>query len=534
MLRSCFTILLIIALFIAGCKGNSNLADGDTHGEPQNGIVDKNEQRREIVEERTAIKVILYLPVPNKHMLEKKDKLIVINEDEREVIFKSVLNNIFENEILGVQVKDNATAVVNLSSNFIVEEPLAQVLKVYAVVNTLGQFPGIERVNFTVQGDDPQKQPGWYILLSDNFYPDETFCTENWQQKSVVQLNASNSGKITTLMGLPDYFTLQGWIDKDRLFGLAGEKPVIYNLKTGTYRSLDIRAINALLSPNSKLLAYQNENDISIVSIDGSINKEITTLKDIIKTSALVSVNPMLCSWSPDGKKLLFSLQYEWDADYYVFNIENKKTKKVNTHLKDYFLTSFAGWFDNEKIIFNTRANRMLNGKQEYNFGYRSDIAVANLTNNDFYLLTSAEDGVFYEAISILPSKIYFRRYLKEKDEYYFGFINPQTLSVKYLDGIAPDFSNLYPSPQNNYFILSKTPTNLFMNSMASIYLKVGENEPEPFLHLRYNDRKPHFIWSPGGTKIAFTISIAVPRDYLNKSYITRYQTYLFQFDGMP
>lgn len=116
-------------------------------------------------------------------------------------------------------------------------------------------------------------------------------------------------------------------------------------------------------------------------------------------------------AWSPDSASLILSNQFEWDAQYYIYNLKDKNLHPLVTEADGYFVTSFGTWLDDSWIVFTARASRMHDGTFEYSFGYRSDLFLYDLRDGSYTRITSARDGEFYQAIASKYERIFFTVY---------------------------------------------------------------------------------------------------------------------------
>lgn len=210
---------------------------------------------------------------------------------------------------------------------------------------------------------------------------------------------------VRELRNLPEYFLAKNWLDENRIFGLAGTRPVVVDAKDGSCRALNVVAWWACPSPDGKLLAYGNEKGISVIGTDGRGDRLLVKARqgntDPVNAGASVLGAGVL--WSPDSARLLFWEEHEWDSDFYVLDVASGRVSAVPTHMEGYFLTSPVGWVSCDAVVFNTRASRRKDGSGEYSSGYRSDILFVSLSDGCPRLLTDAGDGEFWQALNPLP-----------------------------------------------------------------------------------------------------------------------------------
>lgn len=225
---------------------------------------------------------------------------------------------------------------------------------------------------------------------------------------AVVPLEVTPQGlarfAVRELRNLPEYFLAKNWLDEDRIFGLAGTRPLVANAKDGSHRTLNVVAWWASPSPDGRLLAYGNEKGISVIGTDGKGDRLLVkTRGNTDPGNAGASVLGGGVLWSPDSARLLFWEEHEWDSDFYVLDVASGGVSPVPAHLEGYFLTSPVGWVSSDAVVFNTRASRRKDGSGEYSSGYRSDILFVSLSGGRPRLLTDARDGEFWQALEPLP-----------------------------------------------------------------------------------------------------------------------------------
>ncbi|KUG04499.1 spore germination protein-like protein [hydrocarbon metagenome] len=77
-------------------------------------------------------------------------------------------------KLLDINIKDDGLCIVDLSSEVRqVKDEKQERLMIYAMVNTLGEFPSIKRVSFMIDGH-PSEYIGGYLDLSQPIEPDYT------------------------------------------------------------------------------------------------------------------------------------------------------------------------------------------------------------------------------------------------------------------------------------------------------------------------------------------------------------------------
>jgi len=191
------------------------------------------------------------------------------------------------------------------------------------------------------------------------------------------------------LEGVPEYYRVAGWLDQDRLIGLSGEQITIFNVVSGAVDHLGIKAWNIWLSPDRGMIAFNNETGLSCATVDGG------QVRLLVPADADMGV-PDGVVWSPDSRRMVYRVDHEWDSVHYVFDLDTGVPQELNTVLDGYFMNRAVAWPTPERILFQTVASVGHDGAREYTeIGYRGDLAVLNLENGEYSLVTGVKDGEF-------------------------------------------------------------------------------------------------------------------------------------------
>jgi hypothetical protein len=228
---------------------------------------------------------------------------------------------------------------------------------------------------------------------------------------------------------------------------------------------------------------------------------------------------------SPDSNKLLFWMENEWDSYFLFCDLTTNEIKRINTSLEGYFLTTTIGWIDNSKILFSVKARLNKDGSQSSSMsGCRSDLAVANLDNDSYTLITSSQDGVFLKGVQIL-------------DE------NTAVAQINN-DGDTPSSYVFVNLSGNNYQLIPvKNATRLAVSQVDKqlAYLtNHGRSRGNRTANLIVEDRTGKIrlakitydsiagpFWSPNGKWLLFSITYNRPVEGGGKGYLNEYKTYL-------
>ena len=157
---------------------------------------------------------------------------------------------------------------------------------------------------------------------------------------------------------------------------------LMYNDKNGGEINL-----SPVLSPDGKKVIFLSNRDvinIDILLADAESNKIITKLTSTVKKTHIDDFNYIedAGSWSPDGKKYVFSTFSEGTNVMLIVSIDNKKIRtEKEIKFKEIDYISNPEWSpDGKSIIFNG----LVNGKSDLYLYYIDTEEIKQITN-DFY-----------------------------------------------------------------------------------------------------------------------------------------------------
>jgi len=230
--------------------------------------------------------------------------------------------------------------------------------------------------------------------------------------------------------------------------------------------------------------------------------------------------------WSPDGKKLLVWYGYEWNTEFFLLNLDNGKTEPLATKMEDYFLTYATGWADEQRLVFTTRANRMKDGTQDYTFGYRSNLAVYDISTGIYELITDTGDGEFIEGISAGENGILFLHWLEERDDVTYGLMDLSG-HVKWEKDLGQVLSAVL-SPDGTSLAYVREKEIQQINKVYTLVIE-KEGKRKEAAELLIGDHLNGPFWSPRGDRLLVSFSSAVPVSENIDAYMQRYHTLVIQ-----
>lgn len=336
-----------------------------------------------------------------------------------------------------------------------------------------------------------------------------------------------NSGsQLQVVEGLPKYFRAAGWIDLRTIFGLVGATPVVYNLESGSISYPGIPAWSARLSPNRKYFSYIEEGGVYVTGIDGRGNRHIWPPQEAFEGGGHHGGGV----WSPSGEKLLVWFQYEWDGEYFVCSLQGEEDAyKLKTYLEGYFLTTAVGWVDEQRLIFNTRANVMKDGTQDYTFGYRSDLAVYDLKTGSFRLISNSNDGEFLEGLSVCPRGIFFLRWFgrnETRDDFSYGLMDLTGRVIWESPFYRSAYFSLSPDGRSTACLVEIGRSEL--NPVYTLLL-LSQGKTLPVAELKFGEQFSEVFWCPEGKKMLISFTAAVPQDDPPDSYRQQHYTLIIE-----
>ena len=217
-------------------------------------------------------------------------------------------------------------------------------------------------------------------------------------------------------------------------------------------------------------------------------------------------------------------MEDEWDSYYLLYDLTQDNIRRIKTNLEGYFLTSIVGWIDDNRILFNTRARSKKDGSGEVSSsGYRSDLAIADLRDDSYRLITSADDGVFIEGIQIVD-------HTTAVCQINNGANTPSSYVFVNLDGsnhkLIPikNSSKLNVSADGRLAYLTNQ-SKAGKNQTATLVVE-GQSGKVQLAKINYETISGPF-WSPDGKRLLFSITYNKP---LEKGFQEEYKTYLIKF----
>lgn len=340
------------------------------------------------------------------------------------------------------------------------------------------------------------------------------------------------SCELKVVDGVPKYFLAKGWLDGRSILGITGTNPIRFNLDTGDYSTLGFTAWDVRPSPDGSWVSYLKEDGVSVARVDGTSKKHLwPTRKPSAEEAAAGDADPGGGIWSPSATKLLVWYEHEWDTDFFVVDRDSGKERRLSTRRDGYFLTGPVGWLDEDRLVFTTRASVKKDGMGGYSHGYRSDLALYDLRDDSYRLITNAEDGEFIEGLSTGEHGIVFRRHWEGKKSPTVGVMDAAgSLKWEEAFGESPGYPSGHPalSPNGDLACAVRVKKSdevnheyhLVVHSCGgrSVVAKmlVGDHLAGPF-------------WSPDGRQLLLSFSYGAPAE---GGYQSRYATLVLRLSG--
>ncbi|MGI6144075.1 MAG: hypothetical protein ACOYEK_09520 [bacterium] len=328
-------------------------------------------------------------------------------------------------------------------------------------------------------------------------------------------LYRGTGAEIWAIPGLPDYFLAAGWLSEEEILGLSGTNPLRVKVKNSSSTSLGVTAWGIRPAPDREQFLFRNEDGIQLIDREGAGKKLLWSEQ---REGAALQGG----LWSPTGKNLLLYYEYEWDNEYFIYNLDTGNTETLALDLPGYFLTSPTGWLDDQRLVFTARASRKKDGSQEYSSGYRSDLAVYNRVTSETTLITKADDGEYLEGLAAGSSGILFQGYSAEN-------ASPRRIGVMASEGgvlweeetgrILRGAIN--PQGHAAWIVAGE---NEGMNQRAALFVRI-ENSSRKAATILFGDHLQGPFWSPAGHRLLLSFSNTVPFPEQPDTYETRYYT---------
>lgn len=187
--------------------------------------------------------------------------------------------------------------------------------------------------------------------------------------------------------GLPVSFEATGWLNRNKFYGLKGNQFLLWDTDKGATELLLTDAWNILLSPDRAKLVYTNKKGLNIFDLHS-----LTSFTAIKAGKTMSDSQAKLFCWSPDSNKLIYGFEKVWHTDFFVFDIETKKSQPFVFKNATNFLSAPVAWLPNGKILFIVSSASSKSGSRDYKHaGYRSDLMEADLEGN-FRSITRMKD----------------------------------------------------------------------------------------------------------------------------------------------
>lgn len=324
------------------------------------------------------------------------------------------------------------------------------------------------------------------------------------------------------LSGLPKYFVATAWLDETHLLGLTGTNPVVVDVDGGGWRALNVEAWWAVPDPASARIAYANEGGLYVTDAAGADGAGRLVVAAKGPSAAEAGGPPDGALWSPDGTRLLYWYVYEWNLDFFLVDAAGGEPRPVPATPEGYFLTEAAAWWDDDTIVFNTRAVRSTTGQQEYrSVGYRGDVAVYDITTGGLRLITANPDGTYWNVV---------QRAGDGRLVYWVGEPGTpvQGFGTMAVDGAGVAGLTTDPTAEAVSFApdgrrwMERRLVSASGNKNVIIARHDGDGgAAEAWADIIYGERLEGPLWSPSGNRVAFSLNVNVGAPDGNPSYYT-------------
>ncbi|WP_031513223.1 TolB family protein [Desulfofalx alkaliphila] len=202
---------------------------------------------------------------------------------------------------------------------------------------------------------------------------------------------------ITGISDPPRWFTPVSWLSDNKIFGQAGYNSIIWHTDTKEQKLLKEPTWSSTISPDGKYLAYTNEQGLAVINLESG--EEIWPQS--LEGEKEQLLNPVPKLWSPDGSKLMYSYDFEWTSDLYIYDIAAGTVKEYRLKKEDSSLVSPVRWLSDEEILFVVGSVTSKTGEQEYTeAGYRNNLKVADLDGNS-KAYTDTEDFTYVWPVGV-------------------------------------------------------------------------------------------------------------------------------------
>ncbi len=362
-----------------------------------------------------------------------------------------------------------------------------ETLSVYALVNAAA--PLVEEGSVRVaRGEDTSD------MLCDGAHlvADLSLMREGWHEEWVSPVDGVS---VWALDAVPSDFSPVGWTDEHTVLGVAGGRLALHHVDAGTTEWVELDVWTALPSSDGETFAFTDAEGIKLVSLCDPDSAEM--ISGAVDTGGDEG-EWRLVSFSPEGTQLLFARVYEWDAAYFVHDLQSGDLSRLNTDLQGYFLTHGGTWVGSDSIVFNVRAVARKNGKAEYGFGMRGDLALYCLSEDCFKLITDVEDGRFVTAEGrTAGGEIVYRDYSPARRPIA-GTYRPNSTEMT---AFCAPAAAVYPDTSGEQFAVTSDLIRMVHGSHLHMWIYEGA-APTGELRVRDVDGPVQVHWAPAGDQI--------------------------------
>ena len=300
---------------------------------------------------------------------------------------------------------------------------------------------------------------------------------------------------------LPTYFDLKGWFDKNKFYGMRGEQLSVWNIESGISETFINDAWSAILSPDRTMAAYNNRLGLSILDFKTLASNRASG--PVRSQAAGAAVIPAPAAWSPDSRKLLYAVEHEWFADFYVYDLAAGKSYPFPFKNRENFLSKPVAWLKNGDILFIVSSSQSRDGKEEYTgSGYRSDLMLAG-QDGVFRGLTEMDDFHYVEFAGLTGEEDRALVIIRNRDNTVrkAALVDLPGGRLEKLPGDTP-VTSAGISPDGRFIVLTFSGPGPRGYQMTIRDRELGE-EIFHFENKVYTPDK-NFIWHPSGKKFLF------------------------------
>ena len=390
---------------------------------------------------------------------------------------------------------DDGVLVLHIDPAWMPASDLEEILFTYALVNAGAPFSeGGHVLVFRGEGNEAPMYDGVHLVA------DPFLLEAGWEDEWVA---ASEGLRREALDSLPTYFTPIGWGDEESLVGIDGDHLATHDVASSTTHRWGITAWSAILSPDGDHVAFIDESGVHLVARSDP--------------GAPVSVHPssgmddggmwQLAGFSPAGDRLLYARVFEWDSEYYVFDLEAGERERLHTSLEGYFLTHGGTWSSETEILFNVRAVARKGGTAEYGFGARGDLARYYLADESYALITDVEDGCFVTAEGyIAPGEVAYREDCPDAPPR----VGTYRTDLAEKDMYPPAAAAIIPGPGGDATVLVSEMVRMPYRSHLRLFV-YGASGEVGSLRLGGASNSARVFWAPGGDRFTVTADFRAP-----------------------